>query len=178
MVDLGTELVAGCDIAGVMLVPPSGTTTPVATAPLAVALDDAQVEFGEGPGLYAALEDDPVVRVADLGSDGRWPAFGPRAVALGVNSALSFGLSLGEGRPRRIGALSLYSHTTAAFDGRALALGEVLAAQCVAALGAAIEIELGGAPSALTPQGAANRAQDTLVERFHRDVAATLDLSG
>lgn len=48
VVDLSIELMAGCDLADVMLVHPSGATTPVATDPLAVALDRAQVESGEG----------------------------------------------------------------------------------------------------------------------------------
>lgn len=101
MVDLSIELVAGCDLADVMLVSPLGVSTPVATDPLAVLVDRAQVESGEGPCLHVARDGDRGVRVGDLASDLRWPAFGPRATALGVRSALSFELRLGDGRASR-----------------------------------------------------------------------------
>ncbi len=71
MVDLRFELIAGCELADVMLVKRSGMNTPVATEPLAVALDHAQVETGEGPCLPVALEADRVVRVDDLATDVR-----------------------------------------------------------------------------------------------------------
>jgi hypothetical protein len=56
MVELSVELIAGCDLADVMVVKPSGATTPVADDPLAVAIDRAQVEADEGPCLHVALD--------------------------------------------------------------------------------------------------------------------------
>jgi len=128
MADLSVEPIAGCDLADVMLVRPSGASTPVATDPLAVALDRAQLEAEEGPCLHVALDDDPLVRADDLGSDIRWPAFGPTALALGVRSALSYRRHLGEDRSDPIGALNLYGYGTEAFDAAAVGIGEVLAA--------------------------------------------------
>lgn len=174
MVDLSVELIAGCDLADVMLVHPSGASTPVATDPLAVALDRAQLEAGEGPCLHVALEDDPVVRVADLGTDVRWPGFGPKAVALGVRSAMSYRLYLGEDRSDRLGALNLYGHAPQAFDGRAVGLGEVLAAQCATALSSAIEIE--GLRTALSSRDTIGQAKGILMERYHLDGAAAFEL--
>ncbi len=174
VVDLSIELIAGCDLADVMLVHPSGATTPVATDPLAVALDRAQVEAGEGPCLYVALDDDAVVRADDLETDVRWPGFGPKAVALGVRSALSYRLYLGEDRSDRIGALNLYGHAPAAFDGRAVGLGEVLAAQCATVLTSAIEIE--GLRTALSSRDTIGQAKGILMERYHVDGAAAFDL--
>lgn len=174
MVDLSVELIAGCDLADVMLVHPSGATTPVATDPLAVALDRAQVETEEGPCLHVALDGDVAVRVDDLGSDVRWPSFGPAAVALGVCSALSYRLYLGEDRSHRIGALNLYGHHTHAFDARAVGLGEVLAAQCATVLGAAIQID--GLHTALASRDTIGQAKGILMERYRIDGAAAFDL--
>lgn len=174
MVELSIELIAGCDLADVMLVHPAGATTPVATDPLAVALDRVQVEDGEGPCLHVALDDDPVVWADDLGTDIRWPGFGPKAVALGVRSALSYRLYLGEDRSRRVWTLNLYGYDTDAFDGRAVRLGEVLAAQCATVLGAAIETE--GLRTALASRDAIGQAKGILMERYRIDGAAAFDL--
>jgi len=174
MVDLSIELIAGCDLADVMLVHPSGATTPVATDPLAIALDRAQVEAGEGPCLHVALDDDAVVRAKDFGTDTRWPTFGAKAMALGVHSALSYRLYLGEDRSHRIGALNLYGHLPDAFTDGALALGEVLAAQCATVLNSAIKIE--GLQTALTSRDTIGQAKGILMERYHVDGAAAFDL--
>jgi hypothetical protein len=174
MVDLSVELIAGCDLADVMLVKPSGATTPVATDPLAVALDRAQVEAGEGPCRHVALDGDAVVRVDDLGTDIRWPSFGPKAVALGVCSALSYRLYLGEDRAHRIGALNLYGHRAHAFDDGAVGLGEVLAAPCATVMSSAIEIE--GLRTALGSRDTIGQAKGILMERYNIDGAAAFDL--
>ncbi len=174
VVDLSIELIAGCDLADVMLVCSSGVTTPVATDPLAVTVDRAQVESGEGPCLHVAGDGDRVVRVGDLASDLRWPAFGPRASALGVRSALSFRLSFGDGRASRGGALNLYGHAREAFDGGAVRLGEVFADQCATVMSAAIEIE--GLHTALASRDTIGQAKGILMERFNIDGAEAFDL--
>lgn len=174
MVDLSVELISGCDLADVMLVHPSGVTTPVATEPLAVALDRAQVAAEEGPCLHVALDTEPLVRADDLGADPRWPRFGPDAVMLGVRSALSYRLYLGDDRSRRIGALNLYAHRAHAFDVDAVGLGEVFAAQCASVLSSAIEIE--GLHAALASRDKIGQAKGILMERFDLDAAAAFDL--
>lgn len=174
MVDLSVELIVGCDLADVMLVSPSGVTTPVATEPLAVAVDRAQTETGEGPCLHVALDPEPLVRVDDLGADPRWPSFGPRAVTLGVHSALSYRLYLGEDRSKRIGALNLYGHRPYAFDTGAIGLGEVFAAQCASVLSSAIELE--GLRTALASRDAIGQAKGILMERYHLEGSDAFDL--
>jgi hypothetical protein len=174
VVDLSIELITGCDLADVMLVSPSGVATPVATSPLAVALDRAQVESGEGPCLHVAGDGDQVVRVGDLASDLRWPAFGPCAATLGVRSALSFELSFEDGRASRGGALNLYGHAREAFDDGAVRLGEVFADQCATVMSAAIEIE--GLHTALASRDTIGQAKGILMERFNIDGAEAFDL--
>ena len=174
MVDLSVELIAGCDLADVMLVSPSGATTPVSTEPLAVAVDRAQVETGEGPCLHVALDARPSARVDDLGTDPRWPSFGAHAVALGVRSALSYRLFLDDDPAKRIGALNLYAHRTHAFGSGAVGLGEVLAAQCASVLSSAIEVE--GLRTALASRDTIGQAKGILMERYHLDGAAAFDL--
>jgi hypothetical protein len=174
VVDLSIELVRGCDLADVMLVSPSGVITPVATDPVAVLLDRAQVGSGEGPCLHVAGDGDRVVRVGDLASDLRWPVFGPRASALGVRSALSFELLFEDGRASRGGALNLYGHAREAFDDGAVRLGEVFADQCATVMSAAIEIE--GLHAALASRDTIGQAKGILMERFNIDGAEAFGL--
>jgi hypothetical protein len=174
MVDLSTELIDRCDLADVMLVGPGSSSTPVATDPLAVMLDRAQEAAGEGPCLHVARDGASVVRVDDLGSDTRWPRFGPRAVALGVRSALSYRLYLGDDRSHRIGALNLYAHRAHAFEGSAIGLGEVFAAQCATVLGSAIQME--GLRTALASRDSIGQAKGILMERYDLDATAAFDL--
>ena len=65
------------------------------TSELAQEVDQAQYSLGEGPCLDAA-EHQEWFRSGDIGSDPRWPRWGPRAARLGVRSMLSIRL-LAEG---------------------------------------------------------------------------------
>src|SRR4029077_13297352 len=57
LVGRATETVAGCDFASVSLLGPRRrVTTPVASDPLAVELDELQYETHEGPCLEAVME--------------------------------------------------------------------------------------------------------------------------
>jgi hypothetical protein len=171
-VDLAQELVAGCDLADLMFVGAGGTTTPVSTDPLAVALDDLQGEHDQGPCITAAREE-PVVVCDDLGTDARWPDFGPRAVEMGVRSAVSYQLFLHRHDRDRLGALNLYSRHANAFDESGVVLGEVFAAQCSAALAAAIAKE--GAATALESRDRIGQAKGILMERRRIGAAEAFD---
>jgi transcriptional regulator with GAF, ATPase, and Fis domain len=76
-------------------------------------VDALQYETGEGPCLEA-LEENDITRADDLTTDGRWPQFAARAVALTpVRSMLGARLFLsGDDR----GALNLYATRPNAFD--------------------------------------------------------------
>jgi GAF domain-containing protein len=165
-VDLARELVRGCDIADVMFLGAGGISTPASTEPFAEALDELQGEFDEGPCMTAAREEE-VVLARDLGSDPRWPSFGPRAAEVGVHSALSFQLYLRRHARDRFGALNLYGRQADAFDEEAIVLGEVFAAQCSTALAAVIAKE--GAVAALESRDRIGQAKGILMERHRID---------
>jgi hypothetical protein len=174
IVDLSAELVAGCDICDVMLIGSDGVVTPVASDRLAMQVDNAQQESGEGPCLHAAADGAAVIHVDDLGSDRRWPRFGPRAVELGVRSALSYRVSPAGGRAGWKGALNLYARRSQAFDARSIALGQVFAAQCASVLAAAVEVE--GLRTALATRDVIGQAKGILMERHRMDGDAAFAL--
>ena len=161
-VDRATELIPGCDYADVMFIRPGGTTTPVSSDPVAVALDELQSTTGEGPCLTAAREMTRVV-AHDLGHDERWPVFGPRAAELGVVSTLSYQLFLLRNDSDRLGALNIFGTRPCAFDQEAIAVGEVFAAHCAAVLASAIAQE--GASAALRSRDVIGQAKGILMAR-------------
>lgn len=160
VVDLAAELVRGCDVADVMFIRRGGVTTPVSTGERARALDVAQQEAGEGPCISAA-QGTPIVVSSDLGNDDRWPAFGPRAAATGINSAASYQLFLNRHSEDRMGALNLYGEDRDGFDPVSVELGEVFAAQCSAGLASAISRE--GFESALETRDLIGQAKGILM---------------
>lgn len=83
----------GAEYAGITITTNRDTlTTQVATDPIAELHNDIQIKHGQGPCLVAAW-DQPVVRVNDLTSETRWPAYAADAVALTpFRSLLSFRL--------------------------------------------------------------------------------------
>jgi GAF domain-containing protein len=131
------DTVPGADYAGVSLIrPPNTITTPAATDDLVREADAVQASLGEGP-CVEALWDKRTVRVDDLANDVRWPAFGPRAVALGVVSMLAFRLFSGGDS---WGALNLYSRKPQAFDESSEFVGQLFASHASIALAGSQEI--------------------------------------
>ena len=162
-VDLCPQLIPGCDVADVMLLQRHEVTIPVSSHPRARALGRAQQDTGEGPCITAALEEQIVV-TQDLHNDQRWPRFALRALEQGVVSVLSYQLFLNRSDGDRFGALNVYGTTPNAFDDESIELGEVFAAQCSAALAAAIEQD--GAKSALQSRDTIGQAKGILMERY------------
>jgi hypothetical protein len=124
VVGLAVSAIDGCDVAGIFLMKGEAVTTPVCTDPVVIEVDALQHAAGEGPCLDALSGTTPFY-AEDLGSDARWPAFGPEAVAQGMWSLLALPLRL-NGAP---GALNLYSRTSGAFSvvdqGRGLLLASL-----------------------------------------------------
>lgn len=121
---LAVSVVPGCDGSSVTM---RGDGQPAATAAdsdWSRRLDERQYAEQEGPCLDC-LREGSVMRVRDIGSDSRFPSYGPRAAACGAASVLSLPLA-GDGRT--VGALNLYSRKADAFDSAALAAGEILVA--------------------------------------------------
>jgi GAF domain-containing protein len=125
------ELIAGADLAGVLLVKKGGDFESHAeTDSLVAHLDKLQHDFGEGPCAEAALQD-TIVRSDDLRREPRWPQFAPAAVELGVLSGLSFKLYTAD---RTAGALNVFSHQADAWDTDAETTGAILAAHAATAI--------------------------------------------
>jgi GAF domain-containing protein len=172
-VDLATELIPGCDFADVMFIRPGGATTPVSTHPIAVALDELQARYDQGPCLTAAREQTRVL-VNDLTRDDRWPVFAPQAVQRGIHSMLSFQLFLLRHDGDRLGALNLYGNRRDAFDDVAIELGEVFAVHAAAVLASAIARE--GARSALESRDVIGQAKGILMARHQLSASDAFDL--
>jgi len=134
---MAADSVPGVDFASVSLNrhgAPIETLAP--TDPLAVAMDEFQYEFGEGP-CYEVATSEQVVLANDLSREPPWPRFGPQAVALGVHAQLALVL-LAERTQRA--ALNLYSRQRQNFDG-SLEIAELFAAQAALVMGFARTIK-------------------------------------
>lgn len=118
--DFAVRAIPAADGVGVMVVHDNRPNTVVASADFVDFVDAIQYELGEGPCVSAAATASTVVSDS-LGSDGRWPRFGERARDAGVQSALALPLTTASGV---VGALNVYAHDEAAFDDRAVTLGE------------------------------------------------------
>ena len=88
-------------------------------------MDASQYATGEGPCVDASVNG-RWFHAESLDSETRWPAFTPRAQALGINAILSSPL-LAEDRP--VGALNIYSRTAMAFTPQDRELASVFAAE-------------------------------------------------
>jgi hypothetical protein len=138
IVNLAARAVDGCDAAGILVIGDGGASTAAASAEVVMALDQLQIDAGEGPCLQASRQA-ATVYAEDLLDDPRWPAFGPRAAAAGIRSVIAFSLPAdrrsarrsdlpGDQRgakgwrpgvqppaPRRLSALNLYARLPRAF---------------------------------------------------------------
>ena len=107
------RMVPHADACGVTYVIGRSTLEPrAATGELPRAVDALQERLRQGP-CIDAVRDQKVVRVDDVRSEERWPAFAEEASALGVGSMLCFQLFV-EGD--HLGAMNMYSRTPGAFD--------------------------------------------------------------
>jgi GAF domain-containing protein len=127
--------IPGADGAGVTLMevnpPDIKVETFAASADFVRAIDDIQYAIvDEGPCITAARER-RTVRSGSLGGERMWPRFGPRVGRLGVHSALSLPLLVGD---RVIGAINVYARGRNVFDDHAAEMGELFAAPAAVAV--------------------------------------------
>jgi GAF domain-containing protein len=123
---LATDAIPGAVGAGVTLVDErGGKTTSGASDPVVEKADSAQYELGEGPCLTAWAQR-ALVRIDEIGSDGRWPRWSRAVEPLGLRAALSAPLVAGD---RSLGAVKVYAHLPGAFDRHAEHLLVMFAAQ-------------------------------------------------
>lgn len=125
------QLVPGAGHATALIVHRQAVEAQYATDPTAAAARQAQSETAEGPALSAATQTG-VIRLDEVGADGRWPRFARRAAELGIGSCLSVGVPLPQ---QRAAAVTCYADTSGAFDPAADAMASMFAAYAAAALG-------------------------------------------
>ncbi|MGW2046506.1 GAF and ANTAR domain-containing protein [Streptomyces sp. NPDC001858] len=132
-----TELVHGCDAAGILMLHDSKVTTLAPTHQLVIDSDRLQERLGEGPCFDAARsgQGERVFRIADLtGEHQRWPAYAPEARRLGVGSMMGFLLFTDD---EDLGALNLYSRRPGAFSEASELAGWLLASHAAVAFSSA-----------------------------------------
>ena len=122
--DFAARAIPGVDGAGIALVELQEHTSRirawVATADFVNDIDVVQYEeLREGPCITCMQSGRPTVS-GSLGSDRRWPHFGGRVARMGVHSALSLPLVVGD---RVVGAINTYARGRDAFGEHAVQLG-------------------------------------------------------
>ncbi|TDU83917.1 GAF domain-containing protein [Kribbella voronezhensis] len=137
------------------------TLTP--TDEVADLADRTQYELRQGPCVEAALNAQ-VVQADDLGSDSRWPLYGPKAADLGLRSQLSFQF---RADPLVRGALNLYADEPAAFGPDARYLGAMFANWVAVLLG--WNSQGTSLSRALESRGEIGTAVGILMERYRLD---------
>lgn len=170
-VQMSTEIIEACELAGISVVHPEGIETPTATHEELRRIDQWQYEIGEGPCLEALRQED-VITSGDLANDDRWPKWGQQiARELGVQSSLSYRLFT---TGRSLGALNLFSRRTNAFTDEDVLDGLALAAHVAVALAAAMKEDQ--LLRALRTRTTIGQAQGILMERFDIDADHAFDV--
>ncbi len=121
--DFAVAAIPGAQGVGVTLLEAGRADTVVASADFVRAVDDIQYRLMEGPCVTAAAEGRTVVS-GSLAAYRLWPRFGPRVAQLGVQSALSLPLVVGD---EVIGAMNVYARGADVFGEHAARLGELFA---------------------------------------------------
>ncbi|MER6443320.1 GAF and ANTAR domain-containing protein [Streptomyces sp. NPDC001185] len=132
-----TELVEGCDAAGILLVHGPEVETLAPTERLVADLDRLQQRLGQGPCFDAARESgkERVFRILDFTAEElRWPDFVPAALERGVGSMMGFLLFTDD---EDFGALNLYSRRPGAFTEVSEDAAVMLASHAAVALSSA-----------------------------------------
>jgi anti-anti-sigma factor len=123
LVDLTLARVDGADGVSVSLMRHGQLSTVAASDQTILDMDANQYSTGEGPCIDASVKG-RWFYAESLATEGRWPAFTPQAIGLGIKSILSSPL---HSLAAPIGALNIYSRTDSAFDVDAEATATVFA---------------------------------------------------
>ncbi len=129
-----TELVEGCDAAGILVVHDSKVETLAPTHQLVIDSDQLQQELGEGPCFDTANAPQGERVFGITGPQPRWSACAAQAQALGVGSMMGFLLFTDD---ENLGALNLYSRKPDAFTEASELAGWLLASHAAVAFSSA-----------------------------------------
>ncbi len=125
VVALASDIVGGADGVSVSLRRHGKLATVAASDQTISDMDANQYATGEGPCVDASFQGREF-HVESLSTETRWPAFTPRALALGINAILSSPLTASD---RPVGSMNIYSRSTSAFHPADQRLASVLAAE-------------------------------------------------
>ncbi|MFC7673423.1 GAF and ANTAR domain-containing protein [Mycolicibacterium sp. GCM10028919] len=146
-------------------------STLASTGPVAKTLDDVQRRHQEGPCVAAAWANH-MVRVDDLTTDTRWPAYAEEALAqTSVRSILAFQLFADN---QTMGALNFYADEPRAFDDADVEMGLLYATHTALAWNLLRRDEQ--YRSALASRDVIGQAKGILMERFSVDAIQAFDL--
>lgn len=164
IVKLAELAVDGCEAAGIMVSASGTLTTAAASRPLAIEIDQIQIDANEGPCLAAAIQG-TTSYTHDLLDDLRWPAFAAAAAAAGIRTVLAYPLSVD-----RPSSLALYARLPEAFGATDRAQGLLFATLARLALDSATKsaadaIRAHNLGEALRTRELIGQAQGILIER-------------
>jgi anti-anti-sigma factor len=125
VVALARATVGGADGASVTLRRRGRLATVAASDQTVLEMDADQYATGEGPCVDASIAG-RWFHAESLDQETRWPAFTPKARALGISAILSSPLLAGD---RPVGALNIYSRTATAFAAKEQELAAVFATE-------------------------------------------------
>lgn len=125
VVALARTTVGGADGASVTLRRRGRLATVAASDQTVLEMDADQYATGEGPCVDASIAG-RWFHAESLDEETRWPAFTPKARALGISAILSSPLLAGD---RPVGALNIYSRTATAFAAKEQELAAVFATE-------------------------------------------------
>jgi anti-anti-sigma factor len=125
VVALARDIVGGADGVSVSLRRHGKLATVAASDQTISDMDASQYATGEGPCVDASFQGREF-HVESLSTETRWPAFTPRALALGINAILSSPLTASD---RPVGSMNIYSRSTSAFHPADQKLASVLAVE-------------------------------------------------
>jgi hypothetical protein len=126
--EFAAQAIPGVEGAGVALADPWEGDSPIKiSAATAGFVDESDIvqydELIEGPGI-TCVETRRATVSGSLGSDRRWPHFGGRVARMGVHSAMSLPLTVGE---EVVGSINAYAQSRDAFGEHAVRLGSQFA---------------------------------------------------
>jgi GAF domain-containing protein len=127
---LAKRSIPGADEVSVTLVRAKKAQTAAFTGELALKLDEAQYEAGQGPCLVASATA-ATLSVPETAHESRWPQWASQAADTGVLSSLSIGLPVQE---TVTGALNVYATKPEAFDDDSIAVAQTFAGYAAVAL--------------------------------------------
>jgi anti-anti-sigma factor len=166
VVALARAAVGGADGVSVSLRRHDVLATVAASDQTISGMDANQYFTGEGPCIDASVEGHRF-HSGSLASETRWPAFTPRARALGINAILSSPLIVQDGP---VGALNIYSRRPDAFAVEDQRLASVFAAEASTVLYAVAEdADAGRLAAVLRNRQDITLAQGVLMERDRVD---------